>query len=174
MSAEQGISWATLIALAGVLVNLVFNIVNFFANRTTRRRAVKLSDFNSNVRAPINNALSSLDAIMDGADDIVLSSQSHADKIATTLELSKKFHAVRRILARHLNDCDTSNLVRGNDWARCDEGHMDNATEAFDASSQTQDDIDLRTRLLDVAKSINALRTEIRKKLDDEAKLLMR
>ncbi len=112
MSAEQGISWATWVALAGVLVNLAFNSINFFSNRRTRRNALELENFSSNVRAPIAEALSGLDAIMDEADDIARSRQLHAEKIAATVELSKKFHAARRVLARLLNDCDNSRLAR--------------------------------------------------------------
>jgi hypothetical protein len=174
MSADQGMGWPTWIALAGVLVNLIFNTANFLFNRNTRRKTVTLSDFNSNVREPIGAALMALDAVMDEADDIARSSMTHADQVKAAGDLSKKFHAARRTLARHLNDCDISELVRGDDWARCDEGHMDKATQAFDEASNTQNVHDLRDKFLCVAQAINSLRTDLRKKLDEEAKRLMR
>lgn len=170
----EGLTWAAVAALIGAAVNLVFNTINYFANRNTRRNASALSDFNSNFRNRINEALAALDGIMDEADDIARSTQPHADKLVATKELGKKFHAARRVLARHLNDCDVSNLVNGNDWARCDEGYMDKATDAFEAAQNTDHDHALNFKLVEIARAINSLRTELRSRLDAEAHRLMR
>jgi hypothetical protein len=172
MAAEQGIGWATWIALLGVLVNLIFNTINFFSNRKTRRNTLQLENFSTHVREPITNALSALDAIMDEADDIARSTQPYVEKLAAVADLSKKFHAARRILARLLNDCDKSPLIRGNDWSRCDEGHMDDATEAFEAC-RSVDDGDLHSQLHKIAMAINSLRSQLQSQLDAEAQRLM-
>lgn len=169
----NGWDWAFWIAVIGLFVNLIFNTINYLFNRNTRRKTVSLADFNSNVRTPILEALSGLDSIMDGADDICLSTKTHAEKIANTKELNMKFHASRRILARRLNDCDTSLLVAGDDWGACDEGFMDEATEAFEKAGKTESHDEMRAELLKVAKAINSLRTEIKNKLDAEARRLM-
>lgn len=171
--ADDAINWGTITALVGVGVNLIFNTVNYVANKNTRRRAVALEHFSSNVRTPITGALDALLAVMDEADDIVISPQSHDEKLAAVVELARKFHGARRKLARLLTDCDASVIIAGDDWSRIDEGHTDDATEAFENASKAEDILNLRDNLLAVARSIDALRSSLMAKLDDEASKLM-
>jgi hypothetical protein len=171
--ADDGWSWGTAVALLGVGGNLIWNFVNYRSNQNTRKNAARLSDFNSHVRNPVYEALAGLDGIMDSADDIVRSVASHQDKLKSTEDLGKKFHSGRRVLSRRLNDLDCSSLVEGEDWGECDEGHMDEATAAFDDARRSVDNDELAMRLHTVATSINKLRTELRSKLDEQAKRLM-
>ena len=161
-------------AVIGIALNFFFNTTNYFSNRRTRRNALKLAIFTSNVRTPIMEALRGLDAIMDGADDIVRGPPPFTEKIKATNELSKKFHGARRVLARLLNDCDKSLIIDGNDWSRCDEGHMDNATDAFVDACNATDGVALRDNLHRAAMAINSLRDQLQSKMDAEARRLMK
>src|SRR6266850_1571702 len=132
-----GLTWANLIAFAGVTASLVLGSINYFANRNTRRNALALDNFSHRARGPVEKLLQELDTIMDEADDIDRSTKALAEKIDATKALKTTFHKTRRKLARLLNDCDKSILILGTDWSRLDEGFMDNVTDALEQAARS-------------------------------------
>jgi hypothetical protein len=167
------LTWANIIAFGGIIVNLLWNFINSKRDKRTRRNALSLDHFSSNVRAPLQEILLMLGAHMDAADDIVTSGSALQMQSLLLDDLKKSFHATRRKLARLLTDYDSSDLVDGQGWAALESRDMDNATDYLDRASRCATIEDLREQLLGFVRSINDLRTRISQHLDSCASMLM-
>jgi hypothetical protein len=163
-----GLTWANLIAFAGIVANFAFTKRK---DRQTRTYAAALDTFSNQIRTPLDTLISELAALMDKADDIVREPGKETDQRASIKALQKEFHAVRRRLARFLTDCDTSVSVDGNDWVHLEAGDMDAASNRLTrAMSATV--IDIRENLLEFVKSVHSVRTRLQLKIEHCRKVL--
>lgn len=169
-----GLTWANVIAFAGIIINLIWNWRNSSREKKSRTNTRKLDHFIANVRVPLAELLMALGDHMDIADEISAGAFDIATKRVKIAELRTAFHKTRRKLARRLTDCDESSLVLGSEWSGIEGMDMDNASDALDrAARQTHVD-DLPPHLLAFVTAVYAVRARLTAHLDQRSDELMK
>ena len=166
-----GESPAVIVALIGVAISLIFNVINFIFNWTTRDKTASLSHFNSRASKPIDENLREIGRCCDDIEDVKrLPIEQRRDRLSIQ---SGRFHKSRRELERVLQDVQNSPLIDGTDWVSFKDDECDRASEALNDCMKAQTDEEQFGKIDEFKDCIDSLRQRLIRKLDCYSAKLM-
>ncbi len=161
--------WAFWVAVASLLWNLCNTLYTRSVDSGNRQRSVRLEEFRSSVRQPI-------DTLLSETQDLEIKAENHAQTQVYTesdktdlISLNKEITALGRKLVKRLDDADRSQFSDGANWAdryfAKEDAILDamNTATASDTSPENR-----RIALIMVSKHLTALRRNIREALEDQ------
>ncbi|MCP3460315.1 hypothetical protein [Bradyrhizobium sp. CCGUVB23] len=154
--------------VSGVVISLVFNVINFRRTSAVRRDTLRLDEF-KRLRGPVDAVVTLINSHRNSLRSLEASGTGAVKLKKAVAESNKALSDAYNQLEDALSDLDRSQFVKGKDWTSIATEGWDEVVEAFDRIYARNGDAALmKEGIKKVIIKIDELVTAVKNRLDTQ------